>query len=241
MDLSKLYEPFPADQIHWRAQNMKADGTAALALAYLDARDVMDRLDEVCGAENWQDRYEFHGERTICYLTIRVGDEWIVKADGGGDSDIEGEKGAISGALKRAAVKWGIGRYLYDLGNTWVPCESYPRKDGKKAWKRWTADPWTSVRDAQRFLPANSPAPMPAPARQKPAAAEDSNARTIADALISASDQAKTLDAFKGWKIGQNEKIAELPEFERKRVNRHLKEVYDRLLADAPVSTLEAG
>ncbi|MEP0149966.1 ERF family protein [Roseibium sp.] len=80
--------------------------------------------------------------------------------------------------------------------------------------------------------------------RQEPAKATpavDDNARTIADVLISAADQAKTLDAFKDWKIGQNGKITELPEFERKRVNRHLKEVYDRLLADEPVNTLEAG
>lgn len=76
-------------------------------------------------------------------------------------------------------------------------------------------------------------------AKAPPAA--DNNDRNIADALVAAADQAKTLDAFKAWKIKQNEKIAELPEFERKRVIRHLNEVYNRLLADVPVSTLEAG
>lgn len=79
-----------------------------------------------------------------------------------------------------------------------------------------------------------------APPGNKPAKASDSD-RTIADVLISASNEAKTLDDFKEWKTGQNPRIAELGDFERKRVSRHLKEVYDRLLADAPVSTLEAG
>jgi hypothetical protein len=83
----------------------------------------MERLDEVAGVGNWQDRYEFHGPRTVCYLSLRVGDEWITKADGAGDSDVEAEKGAISDALKRAAVKWGIGRYLYNTGNIWVEIE----------------------------------------------------------------------------------------------------------------------
>lgn len=145
-DIKQLFAEFPQDAIHWRAQTLMKDGTKALALAYLDARDVMDRLDSVCGSENWQDRYEFSGSRTICYLSIRVNDEWISKADGAGDTDVEAEKGAISDALKRAAVKWGIGRYLYDLGNTWVPCEVGP--NGK--WKKFTDDPWNYVKGAAK-------------------------------------------------------------------------------------------
>lgn len=148
----RLSAPFPRDQISWRAQNLKSDGTAALALAYIDARDVMDRLDEVCGPENWQDRYEFHGARTICNLSVRLDGEWITKADGAGDTDVEGEKGAISDALKRAAVKWGVGRYLYSLESPWVPCESYDA-GGKKRWKRWSADPWKHVRNADTVSP----------------------------------------------------------------------------------------
>lgn len=120
MNLQNLHAPFPPNEIEWRVGSTNQDKTSGLALAYLTARHVMERLDEVCGAENWQDRYEFHGKRTVCYLSIRIGDEWVTKADGAGDSDVEAEKGAISDALKRAAVKWGIGRYLYSLGSTWV-------------------------------------------------------------------------------------------------------------------------
>lgn len=147
-EIKALFAEFPKDSISWRAQSLTKDGDKAMALAYIDARDVMDRLDDVCGSADWQDRYEFHGARTVCYLSIRVDNEWITKADGAGDSDVEAEKGAISDALKRAAVKWGIGRYLYDLPAPWVPCESYER-NGKKYWKRWTADPWGFVKGHQ--------------------------------------------------------------------------------------------
>lgn len=123
MNLQNLHAPFPPNEIEWRVGSTKADKSSGLALAYLTARHVMERLDEVCGVENWQDRYEFHGKRTVCYLSIRIDGEWVTKADGAGDSDVEAEKGAISDALKRAAVKWGVGRYLYDLGNTWVEIE----------------------------------------------------------------------------------------------------------------------
>jgi len=39
--------------------------------------------------------------------------EWVEKQDGSGASDMEPFKGGISGALKRAATAWGIGRELY--------------------------------------------------------------------------------------------------------------------------------
>jgi len=158
-DIKLLFAEFPRDAISWRAQSVTQAGDKALALAYIDARDVMDRLDEVCGAENWQDRYEFHGTRTICYLSIRVDGEWVTKADGAGDSDVEAEKGAISDALKRAAVKWGVGRYLYAIPAPWVPCETSEFK-GKKQWKKWIGNPWDFVRGIPTQQPAKKVAPV---------------------------------------------------------------------------------
>ena len=91
-----LRAPFKLSQLHWR------QGRGNMQLAYIDARDVANRLDEVVGIENWQDRYEEVSGRLMCYLSIRVEGEWITKADGAGDTNIEGEKGGISDALKRA-------------------------------------------------------------------------------------------------------------------------------------------
>lgn len=137
LDFAQLSAPFPADEIEWRVGHVNGEKTKGLALAYLTARHVMDRLDAVCGPGGWQDRYEFHGSRTICYLSLRVGNEWLTKADGAGDSDVEAEKGSISDALKRGAVKWGIGRYLYETNNIWVEVEasgkSYRIKESEKA------------------------------------------------------------------------------------------------------------
>lgn len=107
--IDELKAPFAANQINWRK------GGGNIQLAYLNARNVMQRLDQVLGAENWQDRYEETAGRLMCYLSIRVGGEWIVKADGSGDTKIESEKGGISSAFKRSAVKFGVGRYLYYL------------------------------------------------------------------------------------------------------------------------------
>ena len=143
----QLSAPFAADAIHWRAQNVtERNGGNALALAYIDARDVMDRLDNVVGPHGWTDTYEETPRgRLICRLSILTPDgNWVMKSDGAGDTDVEGDKGAISDAFKRAAVKWGIGRYLYDLGTIWAPCQLVERdgkpvlnQKGKPTWKAW--------------------------------------------------------------------------------------------------------
>lgn len=189
-DLAKLAAEFPHNAVSWRAQSVTKTGDKALALAYIDARDVMDRLDAVCGAANWQDRYEFHGARTICYLSLRLGDEWVTKADGAGDSDVEAEKGAISDALKRAAVKWGIGRYLYAIESPWVPCETY-ESNGKKHWKRWTADPWSCVRSSKAAAQATTIAAI------EPPNAFDAHVTAVRDAPTLAALKA-AFDAAKG-------------------------------------------
>lgn len=122
----KLAEPFPPTDIEWRAGATNSDKTKALALAYITSRAVMDRLDNVVGPENWRDEYRpGPNGGVVCGLSIRVGDEWITKWDGADNSDIEGVKGGLSDAFKRAGYKWGIGRYLYNLEGTWIECEVF--------------------------------------------------------------------------------------------------------------------
>jgi len=145
MDLNKLKEPFETSDIHWRAQTVTQDGTKAMALAYIDARNVMERLDEVCGPENWQDEYTSANGRTVCRLGIKINEVWIWKSDGAGDTAVEAEKGGISDAFKRAAVKWGIGRYLYAMPAPWVPCEAWKDNQGKWRFKRFTESPWQHI------------------------------------------------------------------------------------------------
>lgn len=135
MNIADLRKPFPPAVVSWRPGSTNKEKTKAMALAYIDARDVQDRFDEVCGAANWQCKFPLSdGKRIICEISIRIDGEWITKADGAGDTDIEGEKGAISDAFKRAAVKWGVGRYLYDLPSPWVEIDQFKRiKDSEHA------------------------------------------------------------------------------------------------------------
>jgi hypothetical protein len=143
--MEQLKRPFPANKIHWRVGSTNAkklgckpwEATQGSALAYIDARDVMQRLDEVMGPQHWQCRYPLAaGELLICEVGIRIsaldsiydmqdgGDQFIWKANGAGDTQVEAEKGKCSDAFKRAAVLWGIGRYLYYLPFSWCDLEN---------------------------------------------------------------------------------------------------------------------
>lgn len=112
----QLKQPFDPKVVHWRVGATTQDKSKGIALAYVDARDVMKRLDEVCG-DNWQCDYPFEG---CCRIGIKINDEWVWRSNGAGETDVEGEKGRYSDAFKRAAVLWGVGRYLYYLPNEWV-------------------------------------------------------------------------------------------------------------------------
>ncbi len=117
-----LTSPFPADAILWKPLAVK--GNRALAAAYLDARAVMQRLDCVFGVGGWKDAYQLvNGGSVVCTLSVRV-DGWVEKTDVGSPSEQPDDgdklKAAVSDGLKRAAVKLGIGRYLYRLPSQWV-------------------------------------------------------------------------------------------------------------------------
>lgn len=131
MVLADLRKPFDPSKISWRLGATNADKTKGMALAYIDARDVMERLDDVAGL-NWQCEYtSMHNGSCCCRIGIKVGDEWIWRSNGAlnlADSDKTdakemAEKGSYSDAFKRSAVLFGIGRYLYDLDSPWVAIE----------------------------------------------------------------------------------------------------------------------
>ena len=125
--------PFPANAVSWRIGRKAKDGKTAALLAYIDARDVMERLDRACGFDNWQCRYNMADSGVlICEVGIRINGEWLWRANGAGDTQVEAEKGKCSDAFKRAAVLWGVGRYLYGLPSPRVAINDF----GK-----WEKDP----------------------------------------------------------------------------------------------------
>ncbi len=116
----ELAAPFAPEAVHWRVGTVSRDKKTGMALAYINARDVMDRLDTVIGPADWSDSYAVYTDRVVCTLSLWIGGAWVSKADGAGKTAVQADKGTLSDAFKRAAVKWGVGRYLYRLESPWV-------------------------------------------------------------------------------------------------------------------------
>lgn len=139
MNLSLLAEPFPAEDIEWRVSRAglsKKGGVYCNVLAYITARAIQQRLDEVCGPENWRneplDVFELRTGVVAmqCGISIRVNNEWLTKYDVSEPTNIEPAKGGFSGATKRAGAQWGIGRYLYNLEEAFAETS----ETGGKGW-----------------------------------------------------------------------------------------------------------
>ncbi len=107
-----------------------------------------------------------------------MGGDWLTKVDVGGPSDqTDGGdriKAAFSDALKRAAVKFGIGRYLYRLPQFW--CDYDPRI--KKIVKLPQLPAWA--------LP---PSKEQAPAMSEPAAAQVDPSADTAGLVVRSTDR----------------------------------------------------
>jgi hypothetical protein len=123
--LKQLKDPFDPKFLKWRVGQLTKDKTKATALAYLDAREVYKRLDDVCGLGGWSSKMIAIDKGFICELSILIDGQWVTKSDSADYTDIEAIKGGASSALKRAAAVWGIGRYLYYLPRVWIEIDEY--------------------------------------------------------------------------------------------------------------------
>lgn len=125
-DLRRLADPFPPSDVEWKPGATTRDKSKGLAMAYLTSRAVQQRFDDVCGPGDWRNEFQPGPDGgVLCGISIRVERpdgtaEWVTKWDGADNSQVEAVKGGLSGAMKRAAVQWGVGRYLYELPATWV-------------------------------------------------------------------------------------------------------------------------
>ena len=143
MNLQELKKEMP---FKWRVQSTSEYGSNCVA--YIDARDVQDLFDDVCGAENWQVKYEEHkgnlfasiGVNVTKGTAINIDPLWVWKSDCGTESQVEKQKGEASDAFKRAAVMWGVGRFLYSLGIIKIKevlkagSKFHPAHNGQRIW-----------------------------------------------------------------------------------------------------------
>jgi hypothetical protein len=146
-----LAAPFDSDEVKLRSQSGRQ-------LHYVTARTVMNRLDDVLGPENWWDDFVPLEHSVICRLTIRLPDgTTLTKSDAGGYAGMadpgDDDKSGFADAFKRAAVKFGVGRYLYRDG--------IPRFAREVLKGRVEAEATAPAAEAPAQTLSNPPAPAP--------------------------------------------------------------------------------
>ena len=164
MDLLKLDEPFDADDIEWRAQSCGKSNSGKFwvsVLAYVTNRAIMKRLDTVCGKGNWKNEYKDlpNNAGVECGISIKIDGEWVTKWAAAPNTQIEATKGGRSDAMKRAAVQWGIGRYLSDLEAGWGEDSQNGAHKAKTKQNEWFK--WNPPKLPVWALPNNQPKQKP--------------------------------------------------------------------------------
>lgn len=174
--LEQLSFPFPAKALQWRVGPCNRDKTRGVALAYVDSRDYIERLNAVLGL-GWEDAYTFTvvGTRIVCKCELRLhlGERSIVRT-GDGDCELEDPNAttvASAQAFKRACVKFGLGAYLYALPLEWVALEGDKNIPPEvqislaAAYKRWLeTGEWIFTRGQRAPSTKSVPAPVAASA-----------------------------------------------------------------------------
>lgn len=167
-----LSAPFQNADIEWRVSATNHEKTNGLAVPYVTNRAIQTRLDDTVGIDGWHNDFvPWKGEKAqLCGISIYLPElkDWLTKWDGSDDTDIECVKGGLSDSMKRAAVEWGIGRYLYGMTPPlWVGIEQrgkgYVIRDAERSKLDAAHERWVQTfqqRKADRTGTPQSPQPV---------------------------------------------------------------------------------
>lgn len=138
---AQLSVPFDLREIKWRVTHTTRDGSRGAVVAFADPRAYTDRLNRLFTPAGWTRSYEVSTVSSVtrmkkdkliqtgkvlvtCALTITglgchagSGEEWA--------DEENAMTAAEAQAFKRAASCYGLGRYLYDLAEMWVPLNEH--------------------------------------------------------------------------------------------------------------------
>jgi hypothetical protein len=150
---TQLAEPFQLAEIKWRVTHTTHDGTRGAVIAFADPRAYTDRLNQLFTPSGWTRNYDVTTVSAVsrqkrdkiiqtgkvlvtCTLTIaRLGTH-----SGSGEQWADEQNAMTSAeaqAFKRSASCFGLGRYLYNLLETWVPLDGQGKPTRLPALPDW--------------------------------------------------------------------------------------------------------
>ena len=217
--LSELNKNLSKEIAHkWRVQSFSKNKPSATVVAYIDARDASDLLNEYA-IYGWSDEYYEVSGNTYCKVGVVMPDGTVqYRSDCGVESNQDAEKGQASDAFKRACVKWGIGRFLYSLGIEYVnanevkTASNWPYPIDEQGKRIWDLTEYINNKKKSPVLNAYKNYPAEAPMQQpiQPSKSFDDSVERKAKALgaLKASSKVSTVKGL----IAQQKAFKATPE-----------------------------
>lgn len=242
MDALKV--PFKPEEVEWVIGRKSKDKSKAEAMAYISSRAVMERLDEVVGADKWEISYipvdmgtatrtTYKGEETyiikgfLAKLTLHLPEGDVTRMDGANCTDFSPFKGGLTGSVRRVASAFGIGRYLYNLPRQWVPIDQWGNFTERPKLPSW-ALPDGSKQEAPEPKPSyHQEAPAPEPQAQESSTGEvmmPANTKYAGKPVSSVTDF-----GYLTWVVNKSRFPEEVKNAASKVLNEHPTVPYDEL------------
>jgi hypothetical protein len=115
-DIKALSVPFDEKTIGIKVQSVNKMKTKAMLVAYVQHTDAYSRLESV--DPTWSCKaVDIRFGADYCVVRMQMTVKGVTRENAGEGGD---EKSAYSDALKRCAMLFGVGRYLYDSETVWV-------------------------------------------------------------------------------------------------------------------------
>jgi hypothetical protein len=120
-------------------------------------------------------------------------------------------KSAASDAFKRAAVMWGIGRFLYDIGMVTLPCDQYGNvvdANGNRVWDLTKHINSSKAVDKQTYVNTTNTSSYSNKENEKPAELPSLNQEKY-DAMVKFITEGKIKEvesAIKKYKLNDSQK-----------------------------------
>lgn len=168
-DLKILKAPFPRERLGVKIQTLSKEKTRAMLVLYLQHTDVQDRIEEVDPAWTCEVLKEERHAETV-FVRSRMIIKGVARENVGEGYD---PKAAYSDALKRCAMLFGIGRYLYDSPTVWTDYQ-----ESRDRYRQWSIDDYEAALGASgKLRGARTSTSSASPRSSAPASSKEEHTR----------------------------------------------------------------
>jgi hypothetical protein len=193
---AQLIEPFDPSEIKWRVTHTTQDRRRGAVIAFADPRAYTDRLNQIFSPTGWTRAYDVStvnavsrtkGDKVIqtgkvlvtCALTIHGIGCHTGSGEGWADEQ-NAMTSAEAQAFKRACTCFGLGRYLYNFVEMWVPLNEYRQPINLPPLPQWALPRSSAIEGKSSTRP---PAVQRGPVDQKTTARIEGFRRILGDSI----------------------------------------------------------